>query len=111
MFLGLQTFISVYSAYLSILSREKGSTPHPRSLSYIEKLQEGLGFPKTFFHKKKEIISTKMHLERLVFLEILTFYHFEFLIYLHILDGIKLFKKILTESSNKNNKKCFYLGI
>ena len=46
-----------------------------------------------------------------MFLEILTIYHFGFLMYLHILvqtlHGIKLLKKILTESSNKNDKHTF----
>ena len=52
-----------------------------------------------------------MYLTRYLFLEILTFYHFGFLMYLHIplqpLYGIKLLKKILTESSNKNDKHTF----
>ena len=46
-----------------------------------------------------------------MFLEILTIYHFGFLMYLHIsvqtLHGIKLFKKILTEISNKNDQQFF----
>ena len=46
-----------------------------------------------------------------MFLEILTIYHFGFLMYLHIsvqtLHGIKLLKKILTESSNKNDQQFF----
>ena len=46
-----------------------------------------------------------------MFLEILIFYLFGFLIYLHIpvqtLYAIKLLKKILTESSNKKDKKFF----
>ena len=46
-----------------------------------------------------------------MFLEILTIYHFGFLMYLHIsvqtLHGIKLLKKILTEISNKNDQQFF----
>ena len=46
-----------------------------------------------------------------MFLEILTIYHFGFLMYLHIsvqtLHGIKLLKKILTEISNKNDQQLF----
>ena len=46
-----------------------------------------------------------------MFLEILTIYHFGFLMYLHIsvqtLHGIKLLKKILTEISNKNDPQFF----
>ena len=38
---------------------ERRHSTHPRSISHIEKLREGLAFPKTFFDNKKEIASKK----------------------------------------------------